>query len=59
MELPRLCFVDPQRVCISCVTVSNEENQLYNKYLPILSQGMSIYDLYLLIAKYVWFHELP
>lgn len=42
VNLPRLCFVDPQRVCSDCVKVSKDENELFNNIIPVLCKGAEI-----------------
>ncbi|XP_066923796.1 zinc finger FYVE domain-containing protein 21-like [Clytia hemisphaerica] len=39
VSLPRLSFVDPQRVCTDCINVSKSESELFNNVLPILCKG--------------------
>ncbi|XP_071524348.1 zinc finger FYVE domain-containing protein 21-like isoform X2 [Panulirus ornatus] len=39
MALPRMCFLDPVRVCSPCADITLKENHFYNKELKILITG--------------------
>jgi len=39
VALPRLSFVDPQRVCTDCVIQAKKEIEMFERYLPILLKG--------------------
>ncbi|XP_054715412.1 zinc finger FYVE domain-containing protein 21-like [Uloborus diversus] len=41
VPLPRMCFVDPVRVCAECRDVTKKENDFYDKHLKILLAGAS------------------
>ncbi|GLH06956.1 Ras-like GTP-binding protein RhoL [Gryllus bimaculatus] len=37
--LPRMCFVDPVRVCEKCAAVTNKENDFFERQLKTLTNG--------------------
>ncbi|XP_064600590.1 zinc finger FYVE domain-containing protein 21-like isoform X2 [Liolophura sinensis] len=39
MSLPRMCFVDPVRVCGNCAEVTKRENEFFDKHLKVLITG--------------------
>lgn len=39
MGLPRMCFVDPVRVCNRCALVTNEESNFFDRQLKTLTSG--------------------
>ncbi|KAL1139419.1 hypothetical protein AAG570_006403 [Ranatra chinensis] len=42
LELPRMCFVDPVRICVNCEPQTKIENTFFEKHVKVLTQG----DLY-------------
>ena len=42
IALPRLSFVDPQRVCSDCELVAKKELELYDRHLPVLIKGKCV-----------------
>ncbi|KAG0726334.1 Zinc finger FYVE domain-containing protein 21 [Chionoecetes opilio] len=43
MELPRMCFLDPVRLCSTCVTPTLKEKTFFNHDLKILMTGAILY----------------
>jgi len=41
VALPRMCFVDPVRVCASCNELTLKENEFYEKHIKTLMNGAS------------------
>ncbi|XP_076306457.1 zinc finger FYVE domain-containing protein 21-like isoform X3 [Tachypleus tridentatus] len=39
LPLPRMCFVDPVRLCAFCAEVTLKENEFYEKHLKTLQNG--------------------
>lgn len=39
LPLPRMCFLDPVRICSECTEVTRKENDFYDKHLKILTCG--------------------
>ena len=39
MGLPRMCFVDPVRVCNRCALVTNKESNFFDRQLRTLTSG--------------------
>lgn len=39
VSLPRMCFVDPVRVCTECNAVTKKENDFFDKHLKVLLNG--------------------
>jgi len=39
MGLPRMCFVDPVRVCNRCALVTNKESNFFDRQLKTLTSG--------------------
>lgn len=39
LALPRMCFVDPVRLCALCAEVTLKENEFYEKHLKTLQNG--------------------
>ncbi|XP_076058200.1 zinc finger FYVE domain-containing protein 21-like isoform X2 [Oratosquilla oratoria] len=39
LSLPRMCFLDPVRVCAGCVKTTAKENEFYEKHLKTLITG--------------------
>ncbi|XP_023211653.1 zinc finger FYVE domain-containing protein 21-like [Centruroides sculpturatus] len=39
VPLPRMCFVDPVRVCDECSEITTKENEFYEKHLKVLVSG--------------------
>lgn len=44
--LPRMCFIDPVRLCNNCGKKTQKENIFYNTHLKILMEGASFYVSY-------------
>ncbi|XP_067941364.1 zinc finger FYVE domain-containing protein 21-like [Watersipora subatra] len=41
LPLPRLSFVDPVRMCLSCANTTKKENEFFDKHLKVLTSGAS------------------
>ncbi|XP_035676542.1 zinc finger FYVE domain-containing protein 21-like isoform X2 [Branchiostoma floridae] len=39
VALPRLCFLDPVRLCYDCAVITQKENEFYDKQLKVLLHG--------------------
>lgn len=39
VPLPRMCFVDPVRLCDVCTEITTKENEFYEKHLKVLVSG--------------------
>ncbi|XP_073989378.1 zinc finger FYVE domain-containing protein 21-like [Rhodnius prolixus] len=39
VELPRMCFVDPVRICLTCESSTHRENKFFQKDLKLLTSG--------------------
>ncbi|XP_013412746.1 zinc finger FYVE domain-containing protein 21-like [Lingula anatina] len=43
IALPRMCFVDPVRVCDTCAAVTRKENEFFDKHLKTLTNGADFF----------------
>eukprot|EP00106_Octopus_bimaculoides_P020910 XP_014788352.1 PREDICTED: zinc finger FYVE domain-containing protein 21-like isoform X1 [Octopus bimaculoides] len=43
VALPRMCFIDPVRMCGSCTKITKQENDFFDKHLKVLLNGCEFY----------------